>query len=583
MPARLPFAGVALVLVLAAVTLAGSQAPSPQNPQVFRAGTVLVPVDVRVLDRRGRSVTDLAADDFSIFENGVRQEIRHFSTQALSAAPADAAAPLRRGAAPLSALSPQNRRLFLIVLGRGRLQEPSKALDALLRFVRDRLLPQDQVAVMAWNRATDFSAEHDLAAAVIRRFRDKHEEIEMDLRLTLGGLAGLYAGRALPRQIQAKIDDVFNVPLAGARQVLPGASTGKAESDSQRNAEALLRKSEIEIGSNAVRALGGTDARLLDLMSDVTMLGMNFDDYVALSRQTLQDVGNLYAGIDYLRFIEGEKHLIFVNEQGFLLPSADYDRDLASLAAAARVAIDTVQTGGVATQMVNGFPEVPPHIGFALRSLRTVSETTGGQVSVSNTGEAAFDRILQSTTFGYLIGYTPSEATLDGRFRKITVEVKRKNVSVAYRRGYFARSDEADFDPRKTLATTRMVQAANFPGDVKDLKLSVKVSNVRKGSSRVLTVEGTLAADRVVFAQTGGEHLAALNLAVLCADSSGASVGELWRPMDMRIPADLFASLAQTGLRFTVDVPIRSPATFVQVIVYDYGADLIGSTHARVR
>ena len=60
-------------------------AQDPQN--VFRAGTTLVPVDVRVVDREGKPVTDLAAADFTIRENGVLQSIAHFSTQAFTPEP----------------------------------------------------------------------------------------------------------------------------------------------------------------------------------------------------------------------------------------------------------------------------------------------------------------------------------------------------------------------------------------------------------------------------------------------------------------------------------------------------------------
>src|SRR5262249_16311855 len=73
--------GTALPLVVAAfVTLTVSAAPqqnplqtpvqTPQTPQqqqpVFRGGTTLVPVDVRVIDRTGKPVTDLSQKDFVV-------------------------------------------------------------------------------------------------------------------------------------------------------------------------------------------------------------------------------------------------------------------------------------------------------------------------------------------------------------------------------------------------------------------------------------------------------------------------------------------------------------------------------------
>src|SRR5262245_33957606 len=54
-----------------------------QQPQVFRSTINLVPVDVRVVDRNGRPVTDLKESDFAVLENNVRQQIRHFSSMSL--------------------------------------------------------------------------------------------------------------------------------------------------------------------------------------------------------------------------------------------------------------------------------------------------------------------------------------------------------------------------------------------------------------------------------------------------------------------------------------------------------------------
>ena len=105
-----------------------------------------MPVDVRVIDTKtGKPVTDLGQQDFTVFENGVRQEIRLFALQRFDGdreepAPAAVAqpapgAPAAKTSGPL-AFTPQTSRVFLFVLGTGRLQEPSKGLDATLEFVR---------------------------------------------------------------------------------------------------------------------------------------------------------------------------------------------------------------------------------------------------------------------------------------------------------------------------------------------------------------------------------------------------------------------------------------------------------------
>jgi hypothetical protein len=321
-------------------------------------------------------------------------------------------------------------------------------------------------------------------------------------------------------------------------------------------------------------------------MSDGS-LGMDFDEYVSLSRQTMQDVGNLYAGIDYLRFIDGEKHLVFLTEQGFLLPSADFDRDVAAMAADARVAIDTIQTGGVHTVLVKGFPEIPPQTSFALSALRTVAEISGGQASINSRAEAGFDRILNATGFGYLLGYVAPSSRVDGRFRRIEVSVARRGVTVSYRRGYFARLEPESFDPRRSLATTRIVTAAGYQGDVNDLRLSFTVNDVRENGLRHARITGTVSADRVVFATglgpTGPRHLAALNLAAFCTDEQGRSVGEHWKTLDIPIPSELFEEIRRTGLAFSMDVAVTTRPTFVRLVVYDYGSDLLGAKTTRVR
>src|SRR6187549_2564478 len=89
MPARgLKSVVVWLVIFGATAALASQNPPQTPSPQVptFRGRTVVVPVDVRVLDRDGKPVTDLKLEDFTIFENGVRQKIEFFSTQAIKPA-----------------------------------------------------------------------------------------------------------------------------------------------------------------------------------------------------------------------------------------------------------------------------------------------------------------------------------------------------------------------------------------------------------------------------------------------------------------------------------------------------------------
>ena len=68
---------IPLLAALAASTVS-SQAQAPQTP-TFRARTDFVSTTVTVRDSTGRSVPDLRADEFEVYEDGVRQTITSFS------------------------------------------------------------------------------------------------------------------------------------------------------------------------------------------------------------------------------------------------------------------------------------------------------------------------------------------------------------------------------------------------------------------------------------------------------------------------------------------------------------------------
>ncbi len=70
-------------------------------------------------------------------------------------------------------------------------------------------------------------------------------------------------------------------------------------------------------------------------------------------------------------------------------------------------------------------------------SLRELADNTDGLAVVNtNSLEPAMQRIVNDLTSYYLVGYYSSNTKLDGKFREITVRVKRPDVRVRARRGY---------------------------------------------------------------------------------------------------------------------------------------------------
>ena len=171
---------------LAALTLLAltAFAQEPQPPSI-RTRITMVPIDVRVVDRDGKPVTDLKPEDFTVTENRVPQQIKHFFATALTADPSAAVPVPELLKAPGPDLAPRNRRIFLLLLGRGRLTGPSNELKAAEEFVQSKLLPQDQIAVQAYNRATDFTTDHAKIVEVVKQFKARHTKIESMLSQVL--------------------------------------------------------------------------------------------------------------------------------------------------------------------------------------------------------------------------------------------------------------------------------------------------------------------------------------------------------------------------------------------------------------
>jgi VWFA-related protein len=420
-----------------------------QVPGAFRSGITMVPIDVRVLGEYGYPVTDLTPDDFTILEDGVPQDIQHFlRIELVAGTPTPILRPLQSQALTTEAPAGPNRRVFLIVLGRGRQDGPVKILDALLDFVDRRLLPQDQVAVLAYNRAMAFTTAHEDVARVLARYQEQHTEIEALLAQRLSGLTGLYDRHVSPA-IQRRIDALFGLLGGPLREMSAADAAALAALDEE------LRRTQDQLQRAALVA--DREEGLPDLTAALTadLVDMSFDDYIERSVTSEIDVGNIVKGIEYLRYIEGEKHLLYITHSGFGLYSADEEDALAARAADARVAIDAIHTSGVvaAPKATSGGMSPVPSAGqvfrqtFSVRGMRAVADRTGGQAWAFQPGEHALTRLDRATRFQYLLGYISSNGDQDGGYREITVRVNRPRVRVLHRRGYFSTLEAAPDDP----------------------------------------------------------------------------------------------------------------------------------------
>src|SRR5688572_3454519 len=128
-------------------------AAQPEKPQIFRAGVELVSLNVTVTDAQGRYITDLDQADFSVFEDGAKQELSFFNRTNL----------------PI-ALS------LLIDSSASMEQRMEHAQEAAIGFAR-KIRAQDMAQVV------DFDSRVEIKLG----FTSKIEELESAIRTTSAG------------------------------------------------------------------------------------------------------------------------------------------------------------------------------------------------------------------------------------------------------------------------------------------------------------------------------------------------------------------------------------------------------------
>ena len=163
---------IKIVLVALLVLLTVRQSSKGQIPDdVVRVDTSLVQLNVGVVDRQGRPITDLSRESFRIFEDGAPQTLASFETTA----------------------APFSLALLLDVSG-STIGFRQQIKQAALRFT-DSLLPDDRVTVIAFNEKTlslaKFTSDHNKIAWAITNAEGKGgTELYAALRFALKELAG---------------------------------------------------------------------------------------------------------------------------------------------------------------------------------------------------------------------------------------------------------------------------------------------------------------------------------------------------------------------------------------------------------
>ena len=577
-----------------------------------------VPVDVVVMDRHGNPVLDLTRKNFTVLEDGVPQKIVHFSINSHAAAerPAEGTIPQKSGERDSSDSASRNspHRTILILLGRGKLRI-STNIPKLIEFIRSGLNPTDRVAIMAFRRATDFTTDREKLVSVLERFARIAPLIE-NKTITRGSrLSMAYGDPESPRHYTSDIDEIFALVKGVSRTV---TSNYIPESGAELSSEqALLEEYEREEIQKALRYGGQNeppsptdddeiDPGIVPLSHEIQMKlildDLKLDDYLFLKGKRKTDREGLLAAVEYLRNLEGEKHIISLNDQGLDVPGLDEDWGPVAIAGDARVRIHSIQVGGAYLGVARDSvfspsnedadktpPTHPRYSGkflnsFTLRSTRELARLTGGESFAHQDLLKCLRRIQRDTVVSYLLAYVPEKKELDGRFRHIEVRVDRPGVRALHRRGYYASPTPKLYDREQFLVHSRITTAAVSEELIHDVDFSLRTQLVAGARPNLLQANLQVHPAASIYVRKDGRYAGKLAISYFIFGRDGDLVSEIWDDLDMALKPTTYERVLREGfpLEKQLEVPSGSKECLLRVVVYDVANDRVGSAEALI-
>ena len=397
---------MAALLLQPAIPLSAQQAPQPPAPPPpgqgqIRVTTELVLVNVVARDKKGNLVRDLKKEDFTLLEDGKKQEISTFDfqnvDQPLTAGAAEAtvsgaageATLLRAGKKAAPTLDARDRRLMLFFFDFSAMEpeQIERAVDAAKNFVSTKMQPADLVALVSL--ATNMHVDLD--------FTDD----------------------------KTKIMAALSSYTSGEGQGFDNGATGSAEGAAETGGSFSADDTDYNTFS--------ADRKLIALQS------------------LMQSLGKLTQKKSLIYFSNG------ISQSGMDNQSAL--RAATAAAVKANVSIYSMDVRGLQAFPPGGEAQSASLHGQSAYSgasvlsdlnnnqssqetLATLSSDTGGKAFFdSNDFSGVFSQVQKDTSAYYLLGFVSNNFVKDGHYRRLKVAVNRADLKLEYRSGYYTDRD----------------------------------------------------------------------------------------------------------------------------------------------
>ena len=399
--------------------MAIAQPPTAAGQATFKAEAEVVAVDVNVLDREGRPIDNLTANDFSVLVDGAPRRIASAEFIRLT--------PAARAPSPSpyysSNLYAANGRLVMLVIDQGNIS-PGRVrgvADSAMRFIK-RLSPVDRIALVAIpgpGPQINFTANHSLIQALLAKI----------------------AGQAIPAPGLARV---------GIGEALR-----------------IDRGDQTALNTTADRECAGTDRQVCaqELMAEAR-------EVVSEARlRSRNALAGLRVIMERLAANQTPKTVVFLSEALII----DQDQTelgwLGPLAAKGRVTLHVLRIDAAAADAsaqrrstTRGEDVAAAEEGLSLLA----GLTRGSLYRVVGNAEHIFARLTRELSGHYLLGFAPQPGDRDGKPHKIKIDLPgRRNVEVR------ARQEFSVEPPRTHTSEEAVAEALRSPGLLTDIPLRV--------------------------------------------------------------------------------------------------------------
>jgi hypothetical protein len=231
-----------------------------------------------------------------------------------------------------------------------------------------------------------------------------------------------------------------------------------------------------------------------------------------------------------------------------------------------------------------------------------LARDTGGQAFYNTNGlNDALTRVLNNGTRYYTLAYTPTDKNMDGKFRRIRVDLPSGKYKLAYRRGYYAEEpgdaqvagEKADAKPKQALDPLLPLMGRNLP-DLSRIVYEIRVlpSNPqpaadapRIGSNTEL--KGPVTRYKVDFAVSvqdlqldptpdGGRH-GNIEVMLVAYDREGKPLNFVVTEGELVLPAKAYASIMSVGLQIHKEIDVPREDVYLRTGIYDLGSEAAGT------